>query len=114
MPHSDYCKNWKLSVNTNKTKIVIFYRVKVRNRSQSKFGKDLVEVVDSYVYLGVLFRPNYNGKRKKSIGKQVNQARKALFCMLSKVKSLILSLHDLFEKLFFPVLLYGCEVHVRI
>ena len=65
------------------------------------------------MYRGVLFRPHYNGKHKKSIAKQVNQARKALVCMLSKVKSLRLSLDiqcDLFEKLVFPVLLYGCEV----
>ena len=77
---SDYCSQWNLTVNTSKTKIVIFSRGKVRRYPDFVFGSDKLDVVDEYVYLGVKF--NYNGKIKKMIQKQITQARKALYCML--------------------------------
>ena len=106
-----YCDRWKLTVNTNKTKVVVFSRGKIRNKPKFNFGRDTLEVVDSYVYLGILF--NYNGNHKRCIAKQVSQARKALYSMLSKVCRLKLPVDiqcDLFEKLVLPILLYGCEI----
>ena len=106
-----YCDRWKLTVNTNKTKVVVFSRGKIRNKPKFNFGRDTLEFVDSYVYLGILF--NYNGNHKKCIAKQVSQARKALYSMLSKVCRLKLPVDiqcDLFEKLVLPILLYDCEI----
>ena len=108
---SDYCSQWNLTVNTSKTKIVIFSRGKVRRYPDFVFGSDKLDVVDEYVYLGVKF--NYNGKYKKMIQKQITQARKALCCMLAKARKLQLPIDiqcQLFDNLVLPVLLYGSEV----
>ena len=59
----EYCDLWKLTVNTSKTKVVIFSRGKVRNIPTFIFGKDNLEIVDDYTYLGIIF--NFNGKFKK-------------------------------------------------
>jgi hypothetical protein len=100
-----------LSVNSSKTKIVIFSRGKVRNKPNFYFGNDLIEICDDYTYLGVIF--NYNGKFKKAINKQITQARKAMFALLTKVTKMHLPIDitlSLFDNLVLPILLYGCEV----
>ena len=56
---------------------------------------------------------NYNKKFVKAIRKQLDQGRKAQFSMLLNARKLHLPIDiqcDLFEKLVFPVLIYGCEV----
>ena len=47
----EYCTEFKLIVNTNKTKKNIFSRGKVRRFTTFKFGCDIIEVVSDYVYL---------------------------------------------------------------
>ena len=62
-------------------------------------------------HIGVLF--NYNGRFKKGIEKQINQARKAMFSMMVKVYRLQLPLsmqYELFDTLVCPILTYGSEV----
>ena len=83
---SDYCSLWNFTVNTSKTKNVIFSRGKVRRYPDVVFGTEKLYVVDEYVYLGVKF--NYNGKYKNMIAKQITQARKSLYCMLTKARKL--------------------------
>ena len=98
-------------MNTSKTKIVIFSRGKVRRYPDFVFGTEKLDVVDEYVYLGVKF--NYNGNYKKMIAKQITQARKALYCMLTKARKLQLPIDiqcQLFDHLVLPILLYGSEV----
>ena len=53
----EYCVINKLSVNTSKTKIVVFSRRKVRKFPTVKYWLNTIEVVSDYVYLGV--RMNY-------------------------------------------------------
>ena len=104
----DYCKTWNLTVNTSKTKIVIFCRSKIRKLPHFIYNNEAIEVVYDFVYLGVKF--NYNGTLKKAISKQVTQARRALYSMLAKAKKLQLSVDiqcHLFDHLILPILLYG-------
>ena len=54
-----YCDLWKLTVNTTKTKVVIFSKKKVRQNQSFKIKGQNIEIIDSYCYLGMLF--NYNG-----------------------------------------------------
>ena len=106
-----YCDLWHLTVNTSKTKVVVFSRGKIRNKPIFKFGDVELDIVDDYVYLGVTF--NYNGNFKKAISKQVSQAKRAMFSVVAKVKKLNLPVDiacDLFDKLVVPVALYGSEV----
>ena len=83
---AEYCKKWHLKVNIAKTKIVIFSRGKVRKYPKFLMDSNEIEVVEQYVYLGVLF--NYNGSFKKAIHKQITQARKAMFAVVEKSKVL--------------------------
>ena len=107
----EYCSLWKLTVNTSKTKIVIFSKGKIRKYPKFKFGDEYLDVVDDYVYLGTTI--NYNGKFNKAINKQVNQAKRAMFALITKSRRLCLPVDiqcDLFEKTVVPILLYGSEV----
>jgi hypothetical protein len=64
----EYCENWKLTVNSTKTKVVIFSRGRQR-RSLPVFsyGDIRLDIVDEYLYLGVLF--SYNGILQKAINR---------------------------------------------
>ena len=107
----DYCKTWHLTVNTSKTKITIFSRGKVRKHPNFRFGNSCIDVVEDFDYLGVKF--NYNNKFKKGINKQINQARRAMFSLISKARKLDLPVDiqlELFDQLVGPILLYGCEI----
>ena len=110
----EYCSSWKLTVNTSKTKVVIFSRGKLRNIPDFTFGADNLEVVDDYTYLGVTF--NFNGKFKKAIDKQISAARRALFVLQKRARTLKLPIDlqlELFDKTILPILLYqvyGSEI----
>jgi hypothetical protein len=82
----DYCNLWKLSINTAKTKIVIFSRGKVRNRPEFKLGGTVLEYCDDYAYLGVTF--NYNGKFNKARKCMYDKASRAMFALLGKYRRL--------------------------
>jgi hypothetical protein len=107
----EYCNLWHLTVNTDKTRVVIFAKGKVRRYPDFMFGVDVLKVVDDYVYLGAMF--NYNGKLDKAMNKQISQARRAMFALLTKARRLSLPIDiqcELFDKMILPILLYGCEV----
>ena len=106
-----YCNRWSLKVNLDKTKVIIFSKGKIRKHKSFAFGDHPIDVVEDYVYLGTTF--NYNGKFNKAKAKQVLQAKKATFSILTKVRQSNLSVGvfiDLFEKLTIPILLYGSEI----
>ena len=79
----DYCGMYKLTVNIKKTKIIVFSRGKVKRFPTFKYGKNTIEVVSDYIYLGITM--NFNNKFNKAI-KKLDQGRKALFSMLVKTK----------------------------
>ena len=108
---NNYCNKWALKVNLDKTKVVIFSKGKIRKYKSFTFGSHSVDVVDDYVYLGTTF--NYNGNFNKAKAKQVLQAKKATFSILTKIRQSNLSADvftELFERLCIPVLLYGSEI----
>ncbi len=45
----EYCKDQKLTVNTDQIKIVIFSKGMCRRQQTYMFGKDNIEVADSHV-----------------------------------------------------------------
>ena len=108
---SIYCRDWGLTVNLTKTKIIIFSSGKITKHRNFTFNGKPVEVVDDYVYLGTTF--NFNGNFSKALEKQIDLARKAMFSLLTKARRLLLPIDlqlELFEKTIVPILLYGCEV----
>ena len=48
----DYCQTWHSTVNTSKTKVVIFSRGKVRPHPNVLFGQRKLYVTDNYVCIG--------------------------------------------------------------
>jgi hypothetical protein len=66
-----------LTVNTDKTKVVVFSRGKLRNKPLFYFNNAPLEAVDDFSYLGALF--NFNGKFNKTKKHLTDQARKAMF-----------------------------------
>ena len=107
----NYCETNGLKVNTEKTKIVIFSNGKVTKHRNFFFGSRPLEVVPEYIYLGMCF--SYNGSFSKAIEKQISQATKAMYSLITKARRLFLPLDivcDLFDKTVLPVLLYSSEI----
>lgn len=107
----EYCKKFRLEVNIEKTKIVVFSRGKVQNLPNVYFNDNKLEVVSDYLYLGVLY--NYNGRFKKAIEDRVTKAKKAVYSLKTKARNLGLPLDiliDLFQKSVLPVVTYSCEI----
>ena len=48
-----YCKIWRLTVNVEKTKVMIFENRKSNKHYEFKYDGNTVKVVDSFKYLGV-------------------------------------------------------------
>ena len=109
---SVYCTTNGLSINVDKTKVVVFSRGKIRNIPVFNFDGATVEVVFEYKYLGTVF--SYNNKFMKAIKAQCSSANiKQFFLFLKKCRKLDLPLdiqHDLFDKCILPILLYGSEI----
>ena len=57
-----YCDRWKLKLNANKCKVIIFSRGRVRVYPEFKIGDEILEVVSDFLYLGI--RLNYNNKTR--------------------------------------------------
>jgi len=106
-----YCDNWKLEVNASKTKVVIFSKGKCKILPTFYFNRTKLDIVEDFSYLGIKF--NYNGRLNKTTKHLSDQARKAMFSVLKKSRTLFLDIDlqlHLFDTLVTPVLLYGCEV----
>ena len=105
-----YYSQWKLKVNSEKTKVLILGD-KSRHRSPISFNDQPLEVVDCFKYLGVVLPKSRSFyQSKKHI---VDQARKALFGLYRKNRNLELPIDcqlKLFDNTIVPILTYGCEI----
>lgn len=78
-----YCNKWKLCVNVDKSKIVTFRNSgKLRSNEKWHIGDEVLETVEQFTYLGIIF--NYNNNFTKAEKKLSEQARKAFFFALKK------------------------------
>ena len=103
-----YCNEWNLTVNVNKTKTVIFCRRKSNHNLEFRYGNFVIDIVDSYVYLGVNL--NYNGKfsirNNVKPGNKSHGLKKAYKYELMDIETKL----QLFDSIVTPILLYGSEV----
>ena len=77
-----YCLEWKLTVNTNKTKILIFSSGKIAKSEKNYLFGETLEIVREFKYLGILFaRSGKFARNKKYLSEQAN---KAMFSLLKK------------------------------
>jgi hypothetical protein len=56
---TDYCKLWKLYVNIDKMKVVVFSKRRYEANHKFKVIGEEIQFSDNYCYLGMLF--NYTG-----------------------------------------------------
>ena len=76
-----YCNDWKLKVNCDKTKIVVFSRGRVQtNNYNFKLATQDLAVVSEYMYLGIIF--SYNWKFRNGELELVEKAKKAMYSLI--------------------------------
>ena len=107
----EYCNAWKLEINIDKSKIIIFERNKNNNNYTFNINSQLLEQVHAYKYLGVII--NYKGEFTE--GKQDLQVRaqKAYFKLRKLLNIDIIKPNlylDIFDKTVIPILTYSSEV----
>ena len=107
-----YSTDWDLTVKVEKTKVVIFRNGgKIKSNEKWNLNGHPLEIVDKFVYLGVLL--NFNGKYQCTQKQLAIQARKAMFALKSNVRNMCLNVEtliSLFDTYVASILNYGCEV----
>ena len=85
----EYCETWKLKVNIDKTKIIIF-GAKKTNHLEFRLGNAIIEIVERYKYLGVFFS---NSRSFINCRKHVvAQAKKAMHLLFYRINNIHLPL----------------------
>lgn len=110
-----YCQRWRLTVNTNKTKVMVFRKGGILPRNlHFSYNNINLEIVSTFSYLGIVF--SSGGSFSHTQVTLAGQAQKAIF----KLNSYLYKFNDippkqtldLFDKLVSPILNYGAEVWV--
>lgn len=107
-----YCDKWGLSVNADKTKVMIFRRRK-QNRANERwyYNGTKLEVVSEFNYLGTVF--SSTGSFNKNQSMLTGKALKAMNLLLSKIKTFNFSLKtycQLFDAFVVSTFNYSSEV----
>ena len=109
----EYCDRWRLTVNTDKTKVMIFKKGG-RNRNDMNFcyKNKKIEIVKQFTYLGIKFTTG--GSFHDTFEVLADQAVKAIYKLkheLIKFPTITVKHQlELFDKLIFPILNYGAVV----
>ena len=106
-----FCQDWCLSVNTQKTKILIFNKSGKLVNTMFKLDNTVLECVNKYKYLGVTFCAS--GSFTHAQEELYKKATKAYFKLSKDFLSLNPNVHTsmhVFDHTIKPILLYGCEI----
>ena len=107
----DYCKKWKLEVNLNKTKIIVFSKSGKLVPTNIMLNGVKIEDVQSHKYLGLMF--NTSGRFDVAKKDLLQRGLKAMYKVQSLFKyakpNFVTSLH-IFDHIVRPILLYGAEI----
>ena len=103
----NYCKRWKLKVNTQKTKVMVFRKGgRLRDNISFYYDGAELEIVNKFVYLGVTFTTG--GSFHETQNCLAGKGLKAIFKMnkyLYKFTDISIKHRlDLFDKLIVPIL----------
>ena len=105
---SEYCNFWKLRVNIEKSKVMIFTRGQLPRVMNFLYNGKQLEIVNDFNYLGaVVLTRTDNFKKVKQC--QIDKATKALYevLKLGRVHNLSINCQlDIFDKMVKPILLY--------
>jgi hypothetical protein len=103
-----YCEIWKLEGNANKTNVMILSKGKIRQKYELKLQNKIKEIVDSYSYLGLIFKYNVNFNESRT--KLTHQAQISLFSIYSSIRNKYIPVDlqlKLFDAMVEPILAYG-------
>jgi hypothetical protein len=103
-----YCEIWKLEGNANKTNVMILSKGKIRQKYELKLQNIIKEIVDSYSYLGLIFKYNVNFNESRT--KLAHQAQISLFSIYSSIRNKYIPVDlqlKLFDAMVEPILAYG-------
>ena len=107
-----YCTKWKLEINMEKTKVILFNRQgSLIKKHKFTYKLNHIDIAREYKYLGFIF--TCSGSTNAGITNLINQAKKAWFSIqyylsVSKNKNIDIYL-KLFDSKVKPILLYACE-----
>ena len=107
---NDFCKKWKLKVNAEKSKVLVFSNGRLPANLKFTYNNRDLEIVPNDSYLGITF--SKSGSFNTSIKDLVNKGTKAMYEVLKKGRIHNLSIQcqlDIFYETVKPILLYGCE-----
>ena len=110
---SQFTSKWFLEVNMKKTKCLVFTKGRPNKiPHQWTLNGEVVEVCDSYCYLGVTFASS--GSMKTAARILNEKAVNAMFSLIRNTNKYgacsIEIMLDLFDKMIAPIALYNCEV----
>ena len=105
-----YCKRWNLKVNVEKTKVMIFEKVR-QTIADIYFDDEKLELIEAFKYLGLTFFKNGKWFRSQKIISQYgNYASHKLKCLLKNENLNVNEKIKLFDSLVSSVLNYASEV----
>ena len=110
--HATYCNKWKLQVNLEKTKVILFNpQGSLITKHSFLFKSNNIELTKQYTYLGFIF--SCSGSTIVGVTNLINQAQKAWFSIkyyLSSSKNKNIDTYlTLFDTQIKPIILYACE-----
>lgn len=106
----NYCRLWGLKINTSKTKAMIFEKGR-RTHYDFHIYDTVIELVDSFKYLGITLFKNGNWYRtQKCISQHASFALYNLFKILKNIELPIAQKIKLFDTLVSPILNFGSEL----
>ncbi len=110
-----YCCDWQLTVNVEKTKLLVFNKAGRLITGSSSIQNALIENVTQYVYLGVMFVAS--GSFVKAQELLVQKATKAFYVLCRCFPRSLLTDTRLFLRLFdtlvVPIVLYAIEARAH-
>ncbi len=96
---NNWCKKWKMKVNSDKTKVIHFWKKKCKvTEKQFYLGIDLVDICQQYQYLGIII--NEHLCYEITTTTLAESAGKALGGVISKFKSFKIVGFQTFSKLY--------------
>lgn len=109
----NYCKRWRLIVNIEKSKVMVFRKGGTLSRNMEfRYDGQIIEISKKITYLGITFTPggSYAETQKNLSGKAL-KATFALEKYLYKYTDIgPKHVLELFDKLVSPIMSYGSEV----
>ena len=104
-----YCQKWNLTVNVEKTKIVVFRNGGIlAMEDRWYFAGQEIEIVNQFTYLGVVFASG--GSFMQNTKTLAGKALRAMHQLLQILKEVDSPSFNLFDSLVASVLNYGAEV----